>query len=228
MNKKLNKGLLLICGIILSLILICWIVHDYRTELYLLFHLTPHNKAVLLHLIRSHGLGDMLLLLALIATFNAIPGMSNSFVCIFVGLCYGPLTGFVINWLGNILGNCGVISVINRVNLSKRSKQSKLLATLLNQRHPLVGLTIGYMVPVIPSILVNYAATRLKVGRLRYLAMVTIGMMPTSFIYAFGGDALFRGDNKRLLIAIAAIVIVIAMAILVKKLVKCGRHVAAS
>jgi uncharacterized membrane protein YdjX (TVP38/TMEM64 family) len=218
--KKINKPLLITGGIIISLILLYLIYRDYRPELTLLLHMNHQNKLILLHMIRSHGIKDMLLLLALIATFNAIPGMSNSFVCIFAGLCYGPAIGFIINWLGNIIGNCGVMAVIRKIDLSKRTKKSKLLNSLMNQRHPLIGLTIGFMVPVIPSVLVNYAGARLNISRWRYLAMVTVGMAPTSFIYAFGGDALFKGDNKRLIGAVVAIVIVIALYIFVKKMIK--------
>lgn len=76
------------------------------------------------------------------------------------------------------------------------------------------------MVPVIPSVLVNYAGARLNINRWHYLAMVAVGMAPTSFIYAFGGDALFKGDNKRLIGAVVAIVIVIALYVLVKKMIK--------
>lgn len=222
-SKKLNKPLLIIGGIIVSLILIYFIYRDYRPEIALLLNMNHHNRIILLHMIRSHGIKDMVLLLALIATFNAIPGMSNSFVCIFAGLCYGPAFGFIINWLGNILGNCAVMSIIRKVDLSKRTKKSKLLTSLMNQRHPLIGLTIGFMVPVIPSVLVNYAGARLNISRLRYLIMVTIGMAPTSFIYAFGGDAIFQGDSKRMIGAVIAIAIVIAMYVLIRKFIKRDR-----
>lgn len=80
MTKKLNKPLLITAGVIVSLILIYFIYRDYRPEIFLLTHMNAHNKVILMQLIRSHGIKNMLLLLALIATFNAIPGMSNSFV----------------------------------------------------------------------------------------------------------------------------------------------------
>ena len=194
MKRKLNKALLILGGIIISAILIYFIYRDYQPEINLLLHMNDHNRIVLMHLIRSHGIKDMLLLLALIATFNAIPGMSNSLICILAGLCYGPVVGFLIKWQGNILGNCG-----------------------------LIGLTIGFMVPVIPSILVNYAGAQLNINRFRYLAMVTVGMAPTSFIYAFGGDALFQGNSHKLIGAAVAIVVVIAMYVLIKKLIKHDR-----
>ena len=79
------------------------------------------------------------------------------------------------------------------------------------------------MVPVIPSVLVNYAGAQLNVSRLRYLTMVTVGMAPTSFIYAFGGDALFQGNRHKLIGAAIAIVVVIAMYLLIKKLIKRDR-----
>lgn len=68
----------------------------------------------------------------------------------------------------------------------------------MQHKHPLVGLTLGYMIPIVPSVLVNYACGQLKVSRLQFLLMVAIGMLPTSVLYAFGGDAIMHGDLKRL------------------------------
>lgn len=217
MKKTINKTWLLIFAGIAALAVIFLIYRDYRPEISLLFNLNSHNQAILLRLIRGHGIRDMLLLLLLVAIFNAIPGMSNSVICIFAGLCYGPLVGFLINWAGNILGNCAVMSLIRKVSLSKRTKQSKLLSYLLHYRHPLVGLTVGYMIPIIPSVLVNYAGARLHVNTPRFLAMITIGMAPTSFIYAFGGDAIFKADTKRIITAIIAIVVIFLIYFIARK-----------
>ena len=169
-------------------------------------------------MIRSHGFTDIFLLVALIGILNAIPGMSNSVVCIFAGLCYGPIVGFLINWVGNILGNSTVMSIIRKINLSKRVKKNKILHYLLQQKHPLIALTIGFMIPVIPSVLVNYAGARLNVSWKRYLAMVTVGMAPTSFLYAFGGDAIFKGNIRRLIGVAIAILILIGCYLLVRKI----------
>jgi uncharacterized membrane protein YdjX (TVP38/TMEM64 family) len=76
------------------------------------------------------------------------------------------------------------------------------------------------MIPIIPSLLVNYAGSRLKVSRKRFLIMATVGMAPTSFVYAFGGDAIFRGDSKRIIGAIIAIVIIVLCYFLIKKMIK--------
>lgn len=217
-DHRLNKTWLIIGAICLAVIIIYFIYRTYRPEIELLLNFNTHNKEKLLHMIRSHGFTDMFLLIALIGILNAIPGMSNSVVCIFAGLCYGPIGGFLINWSGNILGNCAVMSIIRKIDLSKRVKKNKLLSYLLHQKHPLIALTIGFMIPVIPSVLVNYAGAQLNVDRKHYLAMVIVGMAPTSFLYAFGGDAIFKGNVRRLIGVGIAILVLLCFYLLIKKI----------
>lgn len=217
-ERRLNKTWLIVGAIFLAVIVLYLIYRTYRPEIDLLLNFNTHNKIKLLHMIRSHGLTDMFLLIILIGILNAIPGMSNSVVCIFAGLCYGPIGGFLINWFGNILGNCAVMSIIRKIDLSKRVKKNKVLRYLLHEKHPLIALTIGFMIPIIPSVLVNYAGAQLDVSRKRYLAMVCVGMAPTSFLYAFGGDAIFKGNIKRLIGVGVAILILLAFYFLIKKI----------
>ena len=76
------------------------------------------------------------------------------------------------------------------------------------------------MIPVIPSILVDYAGVRMKLDRGHFLLMIADGMLPTSFLYAFGGDALFNADFKRCSGALVALLILIAMYFLVRRRMK--------
>ena len=41
--------------------------------------------------------------------------------------------------------------------------------------------------------------------------MVALGMLPTSFLYAFGGDAIIKGDLKRITIALVIILAIIVI-----------------
>ena len=91
-ERKLNKTWLIVGAIILAVIVLYFIYRTYKPEIDLLLDFNAHNKAKLLHMIRSHGFTDIFLLVALIGILNAIPGMSNSVVCIFAGLCYGPVS----------------------------------------------------------------------------------------------------------------------------------------
>lgn len=169
-------------------------------------------KTKLLYLLRKHEVRDGLFLLGLITVLNAIPGMSNSVFCILAGLCYGPWIGLAINWCGNVLGNCIVESLIKRVSFSHKFKKNRFLNWLMDQKHPTLGMTLGFMVPVIPSVLVDYTAARLETPPNKFLSMVIVGMFPTSFIYAFGGDAIFNGDIKKLAGALIGIAILFIMA----------------
>ncbi len=219
-RKKIDKKWLIALGTVLAIVVAIFIYRNYRPEINLLLHPVPHEKEILLRMIRAHGFTNSLLLLVLIATLNSIPGLSNSVVCIFAGLCYGPLFGFIINWMGNVLGNCIVMSLIRKIDISKKFKQHKLLKFLMDQKHPLIGLTIGFMIPVIPSVLVNYAGARLDVSRKQYLLMVLVGMAPTSFLYAFGGDAIFKGDLTRIISAVICIAILIGVYLVIRKAIE--------
>ncbi|QLL68774.1 hypothetical protein GTO82_08255 [Lactobacillus johnsonii] len=212
MTKKLRKVILIFCGILVAGILLYLLYRDYRPEIDVLMHSDSHTKTKLLYLIRQHEVRDSLFLLGLITVLNAIPGMSNSVFCILAGLCYGPWIGLAINWCGNIIGNCIVASLIKRVSFSHNFKKNKLLNWLMNQEHPSLGMTLGFMVPVIPSVLVDYTAVRLGIPVNKFLLMVIVGMFPTSFIYAFGGDAIFNGDFKKLAGALIGVAILFIMA----------------
>lgn len=218
MRKNLRKILLIGLGVIVAIGLAYLLYRDYRPEINLLLHPTSDTKEKLLILLRRHAVRDSIFLLCLIAVLNAIPGLSNSVLCVLAGLCYGAWLGLGINWLGNILGNVIVVALIRKIDFSKHFKKNKILTYLMNQSHPRIGLTIGFMIPFIPSVLVNYAAARLDVTWKQYLPMVVIGMLPTSYLYAFGGDAIFSGDAKRLIGLAVGILVLLMMALLVVKL----------
>ena len=216
-KKYMNKTLLICLAVILILAAVAMVIHDFYPEIQILIHYTPANRAKLLTLVRSHGWQDLILFVIIVALMNAIPGLSNSVVCIFVGLCYGPVIGFLINWVGNMVGNFFVAAIINRLNFSKSFKRNTILNNLLQMKHPAIGLTIGYMVPVIPSVLVNYSAVKLHVPRSVFMGMIAVGMLPTSFLYAFGGDAILKGNFKRITAVVIAICILIALVVFFRR-----------
>lgn len=129
----------------------------------------------------------MLLLVVLVAVLNSIPGLSNSVICLFAGICFGPWLGLTINWSGNILGNLVVYSLLSKLSLPAKWTHNKLLTELNHSAHKKLRLIISFMVPIIPSIIVNYACTQEKMNLKQFLPLVIIGMLPTSFLYAFGG-----------------------------------------
>lgn len=59
---------------------------------------------------------------------------------------------------------------------------------------------IGYMIPVIPTILINYHVAKIKLPWRRWFFYVTIGVAPSSLLYALGGDAVVAGNIKRIIV----------------------------
>ena len=125
------------------ILLVLALVHDFMPEIRLLMDLTPAHRAELLTMIRSNGIRDLIFMLLLVGVMNAIPGLSNAVIYVFVGLCYGPWIGLLVNWAGNILGNCAIAALLSHVKLSHNFKQNKILDSLTHHRHPALGLTVG-------------------------------------------------------------------------------------
>lgn len=206
----LNSRWLTILAGIFAMIVLIKVGFDYWPEIKLLMHPTHEHRVMLTKMIRDHGAKDFLLLMMVIALLNAIPGMSIAAVCILTGVCYGPWIGLLISWSGNILGNLAVALLFSRVHLSQKLKKHQLLQKLLNQPHPRLGLIIGYMIPAIPNALVNYSGVRLKVSPTQMLPLIALGMLPCSFIYAFGGNAIFS-ENLAQLVIFAALIIILTL-----------------
>src|SRR5699024_11693675 len=54
--------------------------------------------------------------------------------------------------------------------------------------------------PVVPTILINYHVAEEKLPWRKWLLYVTIGVAPSSLIYALGGDAVIVGNVRRLIV----------------------------
>ncbi|KRL28698.1 hypothetical protein FD27_GL001478 [Limosilactobacillus frumenti DSM 13145] len=202
-KKFLPPVIKLIIVIILGIILI----KAYWPELALLTHLNSAHQQELIALVHQHGWSDTLLLIIAIATLCSVPFAPNSVVCIFAGICFGPFIGFLINWCGNIIGNGFVAVMINRSGISNKIRHKQAFAYLTRQQFPTVGLIIGFIVPIIPNLLVNCAATGLQVSKEKYLLAVGLGTLPIAFLYALGGNALFTMSFTKISIAVVLFVV---------------------
>lgn len=220
MTKKLHhaRPWMTVMASILAILLIIKIGMDYWPEIKLLINPTPTHRVLLTRLIREHGLKDLLLLTVVIATLNAIPGMSIAAACILAGICYGPWLGIIVSWTGNILGNVLVATLFGHFKLFQlpaKAKNHRWLNKLLHQPHPRLGLIIGYMIPAIPNAVVNYSSVCLKVPLIKTIPLIAIGMLPCSIIYAFGGNALFHENLPQLLIFAILIIILITISLII-------------
>ncbi len=199
-------------GIVLIIILGILVVHQYYPD----FRLgLPLGRTGLRQLLRHHGPVSAVILILLTAAMTAVPGVSSSIVCVFNGVAYGPIVGFLMNVIGMALGNSGVIMTLAKLPAqNKKHPRINLRAT----GYPGITAMLGYMIPVIPSALVSYAVVKARLRGPKTTAAVIGGSLPTAFLYAFGGDALLRGSYRRLLIVGGGLLLLIAGVLLFRRL----------
>lgn len=136
MKKKIIRLMLISLGIILILVVGYRLYLEYQTDIQLF--LNPRaSKAELLAHIRSHGTFASILLIVLTAVMCAVPGIPTSVVGVIAGLSFGPLTGAIINILGNALGNITAIFLMHRLKfLDKKTETNHWVQAIRQMKHP--------------------------------------------------------------------------------------------
>ena len=128
--------------------------------------------------LRHKTILNFVVLVILTAVTAAIPFMSNAIFAIFNGVVYGPYIGFGMNLLGNVLGNFIFIKLLNVVDITdsenKLKKRFSGIQALENKNY---GIILGYMIPVVPTILINYHVAEEKLPWRKWLLYVTIGWL---------------------------------------------------
>lgn len=216
MKKRIKRSLLVV-GVLLVIFFTYQVFREYHHEWAMLFHST-FNHQTLMHSVRSHGLSASIVLILLTCVTCAVPGLPTSVVGVFVGVCYGPLIGSTINIIGNTLGNIMSLTILQKFELFDRNNtNNKWVQSITKMKHPRVGITIAYMIPFIPSFLVNFTSDYLNLdAKTRYLCII-LGVTPSSILYAFGGDSLFKGNHKRAILFIISVTILTLLIIIIKK-----------
>ena len=121
---------------------------------------------------------------------SAIPGVSSSILCIFVGLLYVPLLAIPMNIIGNTFGNLTSFEILRRLERSKRME--KLLNYVESFKHRFIGISLAFSTPFIPSVLVDYACVQMKLPTRTRILATLIGVAPLSVVYAVSGDLLLN------------------------------------
>ncbi|MFW7433129.1 TVP38/TMEM64 family protein [Vagococcus carniphilus] len=219
MNTKSNLrkyvGMAALILLVMGLLLI--IVLHFSVDIKLFFN--PNTSTELLkNQVRSHGFLTACLLFVLTVVLCAIPGLPTSIIGVLTGVVFGPLVGAILNITANVLGNMLSISFLKRFSFKKGQELSeKLKKQILKQKHPDVMLSFCYMIPVIPSFVINYVIGVLKFNRVKQIQIISLGIIPTSILYAFGGNSLFKGDMKTIIILVSLIFVVGTIISLFKK-----------
>lgn len=165
-------------------------------------------KVILLQLC-SKTLFNFVILILLTSVTAAIPFMSNAIFAIFNGVIYGPGIGFLMNVFSNILGNFVFIKILKMIDITDSEQKLKNRFVGIDAlENTDFGIILGYMIPIMPTILVNYHVAETKLSWRKWLLYITIGVSPSSFVYALGGDAVVAGNLKRIVVLLLIVAVV--------------------
>jgi len=222
-KQKIIRIILFILGGILGLLLLYKLYLSYLPELKLLVHFDHHNEELLIKMVRSHGIEDLAFLFILNAICVAIPGLSNGIFCVLNGILYGPAFGFIVNWISDILGQIILMQFLHKLYDIKHMSNSKIYKLLTTQKYPMVALTIGYLIPFIPSATVSYVNILINKNDFKkQLIPIVIGVSPFAYLYAYGGDSILHLDTSRI---IKAAVMIVAVALIAAAILFIMKHV---
>ncbi|MDA3965052.1 TVP38/TMEM64 family protein [Enterococcus thailandicus] len=217
MKKRIVQIILILCGIGLISFIGYHVYLQYAKDIDILLN-PKASQALLQKTVRSHGVITAALLILLTTVMCVVPGIPTSIVGVLVGVSYGPILGSLINISGNTLGNLFAIFLLHHLTfLDQSTKENRWVKAITRMRHPKIGVMIGYMVPVIPSSIVSFTAYTLNLSLNQVALSVILGVLPSSILYACGGEALFHGYNKTAVGIIASVLLLIGLVVIIYK-----------
>ncbi|WP_281164434.1 VTT domain-containing protein [Liquorilactobacillus sicerae] len=219
MRFKFLKGLLiLISGIIFLITFLAIFSQNVNLNLPKIFDSTT-DRQFLISQFRTIGPLSFIAFIIILAIVSAIPGFPNSIVAITAGIYFGPWLGSCLNLIGLVAGSVLSVSVIQLTYDFKEKrtiKRNRVLNDLLQMKHKKIGLTIGYAVPFIPTVLTNLAAVKLKTKLPVIFTCALIGSLPSAVIYSFCGNSLLSGNYKQSLVIISIILILALLLVFIR------------
>ena len=223
--KKLKYGyddlrnFLIIIGImaVVSYFVLYVISHWEHIITFLQAHSQAEVKLMMSQL-RSKTMLNVIILILLTSVTAAIPFMSNAIFAIFNGVVYGPGIGFLMNIVSNILGNFIFIKILKRIDITDSElKWKNYFSGIDILKNTSFGIILGYMIPVMPTLLVNYYVAEMKLSWHKWFIDIIIGIAPSSLIYALGGDAVVVGNHRRVIALLVILFLVYLTVAYVKK-----------
>lgn len=172
-------------------------------------------------MVRSHGIEDLAFLFVLNAICVAIPGLSNGIFCVLNGILYGPAFGFIINWISDILGQIILMELLRKLYDLRNISHSKIYKLLTTQKYPMIALTIGYLIPFIPSATVSYVNVMINKKQFKkQIIPIIIGVAPFAYIYAYSGDSILHLDSSRIIKAVIMFIVIALIATVILLIMK--------
>lgn len=156
-----------------------------------------------------------------------IPG---DFFHVSAGFIYGMPMGFVLAYVGELLGALiafGIAKFFGEDIVKKFVSEKHIIKTsdLINSAKGTFGILVLCLIPFIPKDVLIYVAGLTPVKPVRFLTVFLLSRIPDIFIKASGGSALYEQDYKTLTLVILALLAFIAAGFILKnKFIKSGKE----
>ena len=138
------------------------------------------------------------------------------------GFIYGMPLGFIIAYIGELLGALIAFGIAKffGADIVKKFVSEKLIikiSNLINSAKGTFGILILCLIPVIPKDVLVYVGGLTPVKPSRFLSVFLLSRIPDIFIKASGGSAIYAQDYKTLLIMCLTLLMFIGVGFLLKK-----------
>ena len=85
----------------------------------------------------------------------------------------------------------------------------------------MIALTIGYLIPFIPSATVSYVNVMINKKQFKkQIIPIVIGVAPFAYIYAYGGDSILHLDSSRIIKAVIMFIVIALIAAVILLIMK--------
>ena len=186
LNEKLNinilKYLLKIIAFIIIILIIIYIIQTRKIEIF-------NNKTLLINYINKYGIKAPIIFILLQITQIVIPFIPGSITNISGVLLFGPIKGFIYNYISTILGATIVyylskkysFKLINKI--FKKDTINKYLDYLNNKNYQSLFL-LAIILPFFPDDLLYYIISITKISFKRFISLITVGNFISLITYS--------------------------------------------
>ncbi|AKP66312.1 TVP38/TMEM64 family protein [Companilactobacillus ginsenosidimutans] len=210
-----SKKLRIIIGIILAILVLIICVREFKT---IRSAMTAFNRLDFLNELREQTPTDAILLTIVLAGFSIIPGVPVSVVEILTGVVFGGIIGSIINSVGIVLGNLIAQRIFTYLHEKVDAKNTPRIVKMIRRiKYPMLGVIIGYMIPMIPTSVISLTATDMKLKKHELLTATILGSIPMAIIYSYGGNALIESHFTILALLVIVIAVMLAIVYFVTK-----------
>lgn len=126
------------------------------------------------------------------------------------GMCYGPLWGLIIIYIGVVLSNAFIVLAVKKYGVSfvqdamPEEKIEKIKGMITeNPNKSDITLFLLYFLPALPKDLITYVASLLPIPKGKVIFISTLGRFPAVISSVLVGSKILDGDIKTIILIYA-------------------------